>query len=393
MKKALFLPLVILFLAVTFIFTAAADDFKPAPAPLKGKKIAIFLDNQYQVGEAYYTPRRFEEAGAEVKIVSHDVPVANRFRPTFTHYMKTDITPKEALAIRWDGIVVIGGFCPMRMREDPDVIKIITDTNDRGRMVSAVCHGVCALVTADVIRGKTVTGNIQRSIEFTNAGATFYDVAPQVDGNIITAIGPGDNGPYLDAMVNWFDGGEEAAKAHQNDQYLKGKKVAILIDNRYEYSQVAYPSVRLRHNGASVYIIANKEGEYREYRNVLGTTRADITAQDAMNEQFDAVILVGHYSADTYRRHADVRQFVARQLQKGTLMASINWGHTVFIQAKIAGGYEFACTWGMQNDIKNAGGTPVLKPVHRDRNLITCASDDDLPELMRYVVGYLMSVK
>ena len=393
MKRISTLFITALVAALTVFSTAGADDFKPYPTPLKGKKIAILLDNQYQVGEAYYTPQRFIEAGAEITIVSHDVPMATRFRPTFTHYMKTDITPKEALKTKWDGVVVIGGFCPLVMREDPDVIKIITDTNNRGGMVSAICHGVCVLVTADVIEGKNVTGNIPRSIEFTNAGAIFHEKAPQVDDNIITAIGPGDNGPYLDAMINWFQGGEKTAKAHESDQYLKGKKIAIVIDNRYKYTQVAYPSVRLRHNGADVYIIANTIGEFREYRNVLGTTKSDIKAQDAINQRFDAVILVGHYSADTYRRHADVRQFVTKQMQKGTLMASINWGHTVFIQADIADGYEFACTWGMQNDIKNAGGKPVLEPVHRDRNLITCATDDDLPLLMRYLVGYLTTVK
>jgi len=391
MKKNIPVTALLLLAATVFLSShASAQAAKPYPVDLTGKKIAIFVDNQYQVGEAYYTPLRFEEAGAEVTIVSHDVPMAHRFRPNFVHYMKTDITPKEALRTKWDGAIVIGGFAPLIMREDPDIIKILQDVNSRKGMISAICHGVCVLVTADLIRGKNVTGNVPRSIEFTNAGATYHEIAPQVDDNVITAIGPGDNGPYLDAMIHWFKGGEAAAKAHQNDQYLKGKKVAIVIDNRYEYSQVVYPSVRLRHNGASVYIIANKEGEYTEYRNVLGTTKADITAQDAINEQFDAIILVGHYSADTYRRHADVRQLVTRQMQRGTLIASINWGHTAFIQAKIANGYSFACTWGMQNDIKNAGGTPLLKPVHRDRNLITCASDDDLPLLMQYLVSALV---
>jgi len=393
MKRACVLITVLFVAAGAFMPAAAAGDVKAYPVDLTGRKIAILLDNRYQVGEAYYTPLRFREAGAEVTIVSHDVPLAHRYRPNFIHYMKTDITPKEALNTKWDGIVVIGGFSPLYMREDPDVIRLVKDTDARGGMVSAICHGVCVLVTADVIRGKHVTGNVPRSIEFTNAGAVFHDTAPQVDGNIITAIGPGDNGPYLDAMVHWFDGGEKAAKEHQYDQYLKGKKVAIVIDNRYEFSQVTYPAVRLRHNGASVYFIANKEGEYREYRGVMGPTKCDMTAQDAVNERFDAVILVGHYAADTYRRHADVRQFLARQMQRGTLVASINWGHTLFIQSKLARGYEFACTWGMQNDIRNAGGKPVLEPVHRDRNLITCASDDDMPHLMRYLVAALVSGK
>ena len=391
--KRLFFAAVLLVSLVFALGTAFAQDITPYPVSLEGKKIAILLDDQYQVGEAYYTPVRFEEAGAEVTIVSHSVPMAHRFRPQFTHYMKTDITPAEALKTKWDGVVVIGGFAPLVMREDPDIIKLITDTNDRGGMVSAICHGVCVLVTADIIRGKNVTGNVPRSIEFTNAGATYHEIAPQVDDNIVTAIGPGDNGPYLDAMVHWFAGGEEAAKAHQNDQYLEGKRVALVIDNRYEYTQVVYPMVRLAHNGADVVVIANTVGEKSEYHNVLGTTKATMKAQDAINERFDAIILIGHYSADTYRRHADVRQFVTRQMQKGTMVASINWGHTLFIQAGIAKGFRFACTWGMQNDIKNAGGTPVLTPVTRDRNLITCASDDDLGALMQYLVSYLATGK
>ncbi len=393
MQRFLLLYTSLALAGILYSGAAAAQNADPYPVSLEGKKLALFVDDQYQVGEAFYAPLRFEEAGAEVAIVSHSVPMAHRFRPSFTHYMKTDITPQEAVNTRWDGVLVIGGFAPLTMREDPDVIRIIQDVNSRNGMVGAVCHGVCVLVTADVIRGKNVTGNIPRSIEFTNAGATFHEIAPQVDGNVITAIGPGDNGPFMDAMVHWLADGETAAKEHQNDQYLKGKKVAIVIDNRYEYSQVAYPFERLRHNGASVDFIAVKEGEYTEYRQVLGATRADMNAQDATNEQFDAIILTSHYAADTYRRHADVRQFLMRQMQRGTMVASINWGHTLLIQSKMAEGYEFATTYGMQNDIENAGGTAILEPAHRDRNLITCASDDDLPQLMRLLVNYLATGK
>ena len=107
MRRSIVLFLAILLVTGTFVSAAGADNFKPYPATLKGKKIAILLDNQYQVGEAFYAIPRFKEAGAEVKVVSHDVPVAHRFRPTFTHYMKTDITPKEALKTKWDGVVVI----------------------------------------------------------------------------------------------------------------------------------------------------------------------------------------------------------------------------------------------------------------------------------------------
>ena len=82
-----------------------------------------------------------------------------------------------------------------------------------------------------------------------------------------------------------------------------------------------------------------------------------------------------------------------KNLKNGVLVASINWGHTAFIDGNSVKGYSFAVTPGMANDIRNAGGTPVLQPVFRDRNLITCAKDEDMPELMRYVVGYLTTMK
>ena len=367
---------------------ALADDFKPYPAQLAGKKIAVFLDDEYQIDEAFYTPLRLREAGADVKVVSHSIPYVTRE----VHRVHTDMTPAEALKTKWDGFVVIGGFSPLEMREDKNVIDIVKDVYNRKGLSAAICHGVCVLVTADIIRGKTVTGNVPRQIEFTNAGATFIEKAPQIDGNIITAIGPADNGPYLDAIINWFNGGEAAAKAHLEDQYLKGKKIAIVIDARYDYDQIKYPCVRLRHNGADVYLIAKADGTYNEYRG-MGSYKADMNAQDAASERFDAVILPSLWAADTFRRSTEIHQFVEKKLREGALIASVNWGHTVLISANLCKGREFAVTWGMQNDIKNAGGIPVLEPVHRDRNLITCATDNDLPELMRYVVGYLMTVK
>ncbi|MCE5252407.1 DJ-1/PfpI family protein [bacterium] len=380
MKKAAVMFLVVICAMLTVVPAVTAQQY---PAPLEGKKIAIFLDPQYQIDEAWYTPLRLREAGADVKIVSH-YPVVNRE----FHSMKTDMTPEAALKTKWDGFVVIGGFSPLEIREDKNVISIIRDVNSRNGMVSAICHGVCVLVTADLLRGKNITGNIPRSIEFKNAGAIFHDTAPQIDGNIITAIGPQDNGPYLDAIINWFNGGEQASKAHISDQYLKGKRIGIIFDNRYDYDQAKYPMVRLRQNGADIVYIASAEGEYSEYRGG-GKIKADMRAQDAFMEKFDAIILISHWAADTYRRNPDVLQFVSRKLKEGTLVASINWGHTALISADICKGYKIATTWGMQNDIKNAGGTPVLEPVFQDRNLITCATDEDMPLLYRYLVGAL----
>ncbi len=198
------------------------------------------LDNDFQIDEASYTPLRLKEAGADIKIVSH-YPVVTREGLS----VKTDITPKQAVGTLWDGIFIVGGFCPREMREDPDVIKIVQDTNKRGALVAPICHGVTVAVAADILRGKNLTGNVRRHQEFINAGGIWHDDAPQIDGNLITAIGPADNGTMLDAIIAWFNGGEASAKAHTKDPYLKGKKIAVLIDQRFDYRQAKYPRDRL----------------------------------------------------------------------------------------------------------------------------------------------------
>jgi len=251
---------------------------------------------------------------------------------------------------------------------------------------------VTVAVTADILKGKNLTGNVRRHQEFINAGGIWHEEAPQIDGNLITAIGPADNGPMLDAIIHWFNGGEAAAKTHTKDQYLKGKRVAVLIDQRFDYRQAKYPRDRLGHNGADIVIVANSTTECREYRGV-GTMKVDINAPDASSERYDAIILTGGWAADTYRGYPDVLTFINKNLKNGVMIASINWGHTAFIDGSSVKGYSFACTPGMANDIRNAGGTPVLKPVNVDRNLITCARDEDMPELMRYLTGYLAGTK
>jgi hypothetical protein len=47
----------------------------------------------------------------------------------------------------------------------------------------------------------------------------------------------------------------------------------------------------------------------------------------------------------------------------------------------------------MQEDIRNAGGEPQVKNVVRDRNLLTCAREEDMPLLIRELVASLCSGK
>lgn len=359
------------------------------PAPLlAGKKIAILADDHFQIEEALYAVFRLKESGAEVKVVSHHSPAAVRD----AYSLPTDLDPARALSVDWDGVYILGGFSPLEMREDPNAVELVQRCAKRGGLVAAICHGIVFLVPTGLLRGRHVTGSEARVVEMRNAGAIYHPTAPQIDGNLITAISPGDNGPMLDGMIHWFKGGEADAKVNLMNQYLSGKKVAIVLDNRFSLNQYVYPLKRLFHNGAEVKVVAAQKTTLNE-RNKNGICDPDLTAKEAMNADFDAVILTGDWAADAYRRNPEVLDFIALQLRQGKFVASINEGHTALISARACGGYSFAVTWGSQVDISDAGGKPVLKPVVRDRNLITCAREADMGEMMRELVTALVEKK
>ena len=389
--KARFLGIMAHALAASLVMGMGAPvpspDSYPAPL-LAGKKIAILADDHFQIEEALYALFRLKESGAEVKVVSHHSPAAVRD----AYALPTDMDPARALAVEWDGVYVLGGFSPLEMREDPKAIELVQRCAKRGGLVAAICHGVVLLTPTGLLRGRNVTGSEARVIEMQNAGAIYHPTAPQIDGNLITAISPGDNGPMLDGMIHWLKGGETEAKANLMNQYLSGKKVALVLDDRFSLNQYVYPLKRLFHNGAEVKVVAAGKSTLNE-RNKNAVCVPDLTAAEAMGTDFDAAILTGDWAADAYRRNPEVLEFIARQLKQGKLVASINEGHTALISARACGGYSFAVTWGSQADISDAGGKPVLRPVVRDRNLITCAREADMGEMMRELVTALVEKK
>ena len=69
------------------------------------------------------------------------------------------------------------------------------------KTVAAVCHGPQLLMTAGIVRGRTLTAwpTIQEDLRM--AGAKVKDEPVVVDDNWITSRKPDDLGPFSDAIV------------------------------------------------------------------------------------------------------------------------------------------------------------------------------------------------
>lgn len=166
---------------------------------LRGKRIAILTEDNYDEQEFIYTNLRMREAGAEVTIVAPKGGQEYRSKVGLTN--RSDRAASAVQAGDFDAVIVPGGYAPDRMRRDPAMVRLVREASEQGKIVAAICHAGWLLVTADILRGRTVTGFFSLEPELRGAGAEYVDREVVRDGNLITSRTPADLGAFCRAII------------------------------------------------------------------------------------------------------------------------------------------------------------------------------------------------
>jgi protease I len=156
---------------------------------LKGKRVAVLVENLYEDLELWYPVLRFREAGAEVSIVGAG---AHSYSSKHGYEAHADKNADRVGANDFDAVIVPGGYAPDRMRLHKPMVDLVRETFRQGKVVAAICHGGWMLASADILRGKKVTGYIAIKDDLVNAGAAYEDAEVVRDGNLITSRKPAD---------------------------------------------------------------------------------------------------------------------------------------------------------------------------------------------------------
>jgi protease I len=167
---------------------------------LKGKRIAILVDQLYQEMEVWYPLYRLREAGAEVIAVGAE---KGKTYPSKLGYPCTaDKSYDEVSAKDFDGVVVPGGFAPDHIRRHPKANQLVADINKEGKLVAAICHGPWVLCSAHgMLKGRRATSFFAIKDDVVNAGAKWEDAEVVVDGNLVTSRKPDDLPAFCRATI------------------------------------------------------------------------------------------------------------------------------------------------------------------------------------------------
>jgi protease I len=166
---------------------------------LKGKRVALLVEQMFNLFEFWYPYYRLKEAGAEVVVVG---PVKGEVYPgkEGTQY-KAEVGAGEVSAAEFDAVVIPGGYAPDHMRRHPAMVRLVKDLFDSGKVVAAICHAGWMLASAGVLRGRRATSFFAIRDDMVNAGAEWVDSEVVVDRNLVTSRKPDDLPAFMKAVI------------------------------------------------------------------------------------------------------------------------------------------------------------------------------------------------
>ncbi|MBI1356150.1 MAG: DJ-1/PfpI/YhbO family deglycase/protease [Acidobacteria bacterium] len=158
---------------------------------------------------------------------------------------------------------------------------------------------------------------------------------------------------------------------------LQGKKVAVLVEQKYEDLELWYPAVRLQEAGAEVVLVGPKAGE--TYPSKHGyPAKTDKSVLDVTAADFDGVVVPGGFSPDHMRREPKFRELVRESVEAGKPVAAICHGPWMLCSAKVLQGRRATSFFSIREDMENAGAEWVDEAVVVDGPVITSRTPADL---------------
>jgi len=166
---------------------------------LAGRRVLMFVGDDYEDLELWYPKLRLIEAGATVTVAG---PKAE------THYggkhgypCVSDTAIAQMDAGQFDGLVVPGGFMPDKLRRDAKVLELVRAFAGANKLVAAICHGGWIPISAGVYRGVKVTGSPGIKDDLVNAGAIWADAAVVIDRHFVSSRKPDDLPDFCRAAI------------------------------------------------------------------------------------------------------------------------------------------------------------------------------------------------
>ena len=162
--------------------------------------IAVLIDDMFEDSEYGKPAEAFLRAGHTLIHVGIE---AGKSVIGKQAEMSVDIdrAASEVRTDDFDALLIPGGYSPDKLRVHKAAVAFARDFVKSGKPVFSICHAPQLLITADVLRGRTITGYLSVIQDIKNAGASYVDKEVVVDGNLVSSRNPGDLPAFIEASL------------------------------------------------------------------------------------------------------------------------------------------------------------------------------------------------
>ena len=179
---------------------------------LRGKKIAILVENGFEQVELTEPRQALDDAGAETEIVS---PAEKKVKGWDTikwgKSFRVDVPLAEANAQDYDALLLPGGVMnPDKLRMNPQAVEFVKSFFDAGKPVAAICHGPWTIIETGAARGRRMTSWPSLKTDLRNAGADWVDEEVVTDNGLVTSRRPDDIPAFNAKIIEEFREGRHA---------------------------------------------------------------------------------------------------------------------------------------------------------------------------------------
>jgi len=153
-------------------------------------KIAVIIADMFQDVEYQKPAEAFQKAGHE--LVHVGLKAGSQVKGEHGAVVKIEKTVRDISADDFDALFIPGGYSPDKLRVDPGAVRFAKEFFTKNKPVFAICHAAQLLITAQVLKGRRVTGWMSIVQDIKNAGAEYVDAEVVVDRNLVSSRKPDD---------------------------------------------------------------------------------------------------------------------------------------------------------------------------------------------------------
>lgn len=169
---------------------------------------------------------------------------------------------------------------------------------------------------------------------------------------------------------------------------LQGQRIAFLVTNGYEPSELYSPWDTVVEQGAEAVLVSPESGVVSSSGD--HSQKVDLDAAEAKAEDFHGLVLPGGTkNADQIRMNQDAVNFTRSFFDADKTVASICHAAWLLAEADVVKDRNMTSFPSLQTDLRNAGANWSDEELVVDGNLITSRTPKDLPAFNEAIVNKL----